>query len=370
MVTTLLVALSLSLAVVRAKKQATSHPVIKALSLAIGCPVCSQLVVEAYDLALAARRNATDSGKKWTEEALLEELETVCFPTTPNGAWLRRVTMERSGDSDIVVALSPRHGRCLSKCWTAADACSRLLDQDELAERLSSKLYKLKGSSATRFDVATFQSLAETACGRRCGQHPSRALELPIAAPSADKQLPRQELSMQSLSASARSQVMQAVGSEAFAPIEEREMEVEEMMERMARTSHAPGGGVDVFSRDEMMDLKDAMRRGDLARVAEIDPSLGAVSDDEFQMMRAMQQEEDASGGDNAAVSPDHHSSGEEDPDAAATADSAPPLPSDSRSPRDAARDGGAQASPRAGPEDGGGLWQSVWTALAAPFAG
>jgi hypothetical protein len=48
------------------------------------------------------------------------------------------------------------------------------------------------------------------------------------------------------------------------------------------------GPGLDVFSRDEMYKLQDAMRRGDRSALAELDPTSSDLTDEEFEMLSAM----------------------------------------------------------------------------------
>jgi hypothetical protein len=93
-----------------------------------------------------------------------------------------------------------------------------------------------------------------------------------------------------SRAAKGKVKVQAAWNAEPFEPIDHKEKEIEEMMERMTLEGRS-GPGMDVFSREEMMELRGAMNAGDYERVQELDPTFSSLDEREFDMLRQMGQE-------------------------------------------------------------------------------
>jgi hypothetical protein len=108
------------------------------------------------------------------------------------------------------------------------------------------------------------------------------------------------------------------LGAPALVPMASKEVEVEEMMFRMKhglkgkpsgkersdddddKRDDASGGrrgaagnpGLDVYSRDEMMGMREALQRGDREKLMELDPQSAELSDEEFHVLAQMHRNE------------------------------------------------------------------------------
>jgi hypothetical protein len=244
-----------------AKKKAT-HLAFKGAHPFIRCPVCVGAVTTAADRRDVLLANATAEGRKLREEDLwVDTLDVLCNPHTEAGDWLRRISWDVfTANNSVTMHFMQGWAHCRRQCTTAAEVCAELLQSDAIDD-LSPKL--LKGAPA--------DELIPFACAEQCSE-------------AAAKRVGRKH------------RVQAAWGAEKWEEIHDKEKEVEEMMERQVLQGQA-GPGVDVMSRDEMMGMQDAMRAGDQDRLAELDPAMGDLSDEEFAALRQMQLEKDANDG-------------------------------------------------------------------------
>jgi len=237
---------------VAAKKKAT-FPVLDGVSPFVRCDVCDAMVDAAVEFRDELVANATRDGVKLTEEAVIEtSLEHLCNPHTTNGDWLRRLhwTVDVVANT-VTFDFKNAFGRCKRMCWTGADICEKLMASED-ADDMSGLLYSNVAGAKIR------KAVCSSACR---AQRKAHAV------------------------AQKRGNVKMEWGAEAFEPIEASEKEVEEMMERMVLDGRS-GPGMDVFSRDEMRDLRGAMASGDFDRVQELDPTFADMDREDFDAMR------------------------------------------------------------------------------------
>ena len=238
-------------------KKLESFPVIRGVEPFVRCDVCHAMVEAAAEFRDEVVANATRDEVRVTEEAVIEaSIEHLCNPHTIGGDWLRRVdwAVDQSQKA-VVFRFRNAFGHCKRKCWTAADICRKLADADA-ADDFSGLLFR--GAKPGKIQQAV--------CGDACRSQKKAAAK--------------------ALKATTAGQGVKAAwGAEAFEPIGTQEKEVEEMMERMVLDGRS-GPGMDVFSRDEMHDLRGAMAAGDFDRVQELDPTFADMDRDDFDAMR------------------------------------------------------------------------------------
>jgi hypothetical protein len=253
-------------------KKKSSFPVITRVKPYIACDVCRELVAAAAFWRDEVVANCTTSGRKLTEGEVYEKaVESLCNPLTEGGDWLRRLDWQvDAAATSVTFAARSSFGKCKGKCYTGAEICRDIVDSDD-ADDFSGLLYSR----------AKAEKIIKTVCANACKAQRAAAKK----------------------AASGRSVLRRDWGAEQFEEIDEKEKEIEEMMERMTLDGKS-GPGMDVFSRDEMKELRTAMDTGDFDRVQELDPTFSDMDEADFNMMRHMAAAEDDRAGSGAQVDP------------------------------------------------------------------
>jgi hypothetical protein len=245
-------------------KKKSSFPVITGVKPYIACDVCRELVAAAAFWRDEVVANCTASGRKLTEGEVYEKaVESLCNPLTEGGDWLRRLDWQvDAAATSVTFAARSSFGKCKGKCYTGAEICRDIVDSDD-ADDFSGLLYSR----------AKAEKIIKTVCANACKAQRAAAKK----------------------AASGGSVLRRDWGAEQFEEIDEKEKEIEEMMERMTLDGKS-GPGMDVFSRDEMKELRTAMDTGDFDRVQELDPTFSDMDEADFNMMRHMAAAEDSVG--------------------------------------------------------------------------
>lgn len=243
------------------KQKGGAKPIAELVPV-IECDVCKQMAAEAYDGTEELRKNYSASRKTVREEDIFEQvLDDLCNPYATQGHWIRHADIVAV--TDVSASASKREftvefgsvvGKCRRECATVAETCVHIFD-GETADALSSWLLKNKKSR---------REVMSGLCDNFCVKKRSRKTK---------KVDPR-------------------AASEEIEGMEDRELEIERMMDSMQKTPQGPG--MQVFSRAEMMGLQDAMDEGDYDKAQELDPGMGDLSKEEFEMLRKMRTEESA----------------------------------------------------------------------------
>ena len=245
---------------VQAKKQLETFAVIKPLKPHLACPICRKLVHQGVEGMKDLKKSG--GGKITEDDVLSEVVETVCNPRHAGGHWMRKLdvvveTDAKTSKPSMVLQEREEAGKCRRECTTLADVCNGLLDGEDFDD-FSSMLFRKKSED-----------------------HIAQRLCTPLCSP---KYLKKEK---------AMSITAKEMDVEPHEPIESKELEVESMMDNMDRQRKPGTPGYDVFSRDEMYGLKDAMRDGDYERFKELDPTADQLSEEEFMALRQMQAAED-----------------------------------------------------------------------------
>jgi hypothetical protein len=260
------------LTMVEGKKELANYPVLRDAVPHVQCPVCKLLVSEAINATATLREGK--KGKKLTENDVVEEvLDLICHPRSKQGQWIRKLDLVyRPGQTDgnvgptLVVEQQDVLGTCRRECMTLADACTTVLDSDS-ADQLSPMLFKGK----------SLESITSSVCGSHwCSRKNLQRLNQKFPLTVDDRRT--------------------KYDVEDHEEIESKELEIEQMMDDMDRKKGNGQPGYDVFSRDEMLGLQDAMRSGDYNKFQELDPDAGELSEEDFAALREMQRSEESGG--------------------------------------------------------------------------
>lgn len=248
----------------------TSQPYAPSLVHRHSCEVCHYMIGKAYDAVEKIRNNATRRTPLKEDEILQDIIEPLCNPFHREGSWLRLLdiqTAEVHGSAPLrkTTLLRPteQYTKCKRDCATVAASCELVLQSDE-GEQLSGLLYRKKSLAV----------LEDTVCGAACeGSQRLRTSK------------PHREYL-------ATDKLIVELEKETVEYISEKELDMEEMMERMQRGREIGQPGVDVFTREEMMNMQDAIQKGDQAALEELDPAAADLSEEDFEMVRRMYQGE------------------------------------------------------------------------------
>ena len=376
-----------------------SHAIHHAAVPWIRCDVCTQMVANGYDITLrrreegvrdpkqlggeaapASKAKAKGSGKGAyiappREEEVMESLETLCNPFSENGWWIRYWGIAVSADR-TTAALEPLEDymQCKGHCLTIAEACQRVFDSPAL-DRFSGQLYKWRRSkedmqsSLCRSECAARDALvAEVAAGLAAEEEALRTKahtlaedgassgtgdgtksgSAKVATKTAKKSKPKKKKT-KSRSNKQQGSVVErlpkAIAAERHEPADDKQMDVEEMIDRMERQRDGSGKSpkMDVYSRDTITEMQAAMTHGTKAQAAMFDPHVSDLTDEEFAALQRMFKDEK---GEEYPVAPDF--------EAAAVARGERPGSDLGRSPPSAAAVGEATASNAATPKDAG----------------
>lgn len=222
------------------------------------CEVCRTMVYEAYDLATELHRNATERGYALREdEVITGVIEGVCNPYVKAGQWLRLIDIFVDPVTQISkLRALENYSKCKRKCTTLAGVCVAIID-GEACDGLPGMLLK-KSKSVDAIDTAICTPLcADT-------QH------------LRNKKLSKKDAS--------------EIESETPEAIDAKELDIEAVMDDMERARGGVGGAppMEVFSRDEMLGVQDAIMDGDLEKLMELDPSAADLSQEDLDYLRLM----------------------------------------------------------------------------------
>ena len=311
----------------------------------IRCSVCEHAMFHAVRNTLDYIADGNVRHRLREERLIDHVIEPLCRPLQQGGWWLRAADWggvapaEAAEDGDLP---SDGHGRtsknpigfklrdgvnykCGARCSTAAAACDSVVtDLADAADTMASVLIKNFQSlaDAAPEDESGAVRLAQLLVSRVCrgggkqsadgASGPSSSTSRPCsdAAASRNAQLLRKPAVRKAVAGAAPVQAMDS-----------KEVEVEEMMFKMKHglnakrdddndaASQAGGGpgaggstGADVYGRDEMLRMREALRTGDREALLELDPSSADLSDEEFAALSEMHRGEFGGGGADAAA--------------------------------------------------------------------
>jgi hypothetical protein len=270
-----------------AKKEKPSFkPFSEAVVDHFRCDVCDTMVREAFAMVADIRNNASRKTPLREEDILAEVVELICNPFANQGQWLRTLDLVvtaapgSSSTSGGYLKLQPRSDftKCKRGCTTLAAACERVIDSDD-ADNLSSFLFKGRPANADK--------LSKKICGNVCGSTSD-------AKKRASKVFP--------------AKLTAEILRDQPEMISAKEMEIEALMDNLERSHTVGTPGMDVYSRDEMLQMQDAIQDGDLDTLAGLDPSAQDLSTEEFEMLRQMYRGEAAGLDDAGEPSADQQS--------------------------------------------------------------
>lgn len=337
--------LSLSTLFVDAKKEVRSAAPVKAAIPHIRCSLCEHAM---FQIVRNTLDYISDSGTKHKlrEERLLDHvMEPVCMPFTPGGSWLRgadwdvvekgptnnatlRFRLRERGTSNsgeeeesatgaraaaAVAEERKTDYQCGERCATAAAACEELIvEHSDNADKITSVLVK---SFKPLLDSLTVPPTEENDHGGEEDDAPIQIAKALVGRVCKNSKRWRRCPSKKASSSSSSSSLSVAIlNAPPLIPMASKEVEVEEMMFRMKNglkgkpsnkerdnddddKSSAGGGaagnpGLDVYSRDEMMDMREALRTGDREKLMQLDPQSQDLSDEEFATLAEMHRQE------------------------------------------------------------------------------
>ena len=209
----------------------------------IGCSVCKAAVEEMH-LIISERREKAPY-KKLDENQIVDVMDSICDPDSPEGGWIRAIDVveeKQSGRRFLEFETPGGMGKCQKECRTIARSCNDLLEEDLDRDELSPILYKNT--------IKNPQELQEKVCkkmSKRCS----------------DKRVTTNK----PLAGSAKRV------DEMFEQVNEKDLEMEKMMKDMEKS----GLGGSIYSRDDMEDMQGMMS------------GMGDGSMDEDDMMEKME---------------------------------------------------------------------------------
>ncbi|CUG05090.1 membrane-associated protein, putative [Bodo saltans] len=221
------------------------------------CEICRTLVVEAYPIAEELHKNASRRGYALREEEVLSKVtEAICNPFVKAGQWIRLVHI-KANEKTLQTVLEPLefYSQCKRDCTTVANSCSSVVDTD-YGDDLPGLLLKLK----------PVEVIDEAVCKRIC--------------------IDTTAVRTKPLSA----KMIKEIAAEVPVEIDKKNLDIEEIMDDMERARGGYGGApkMDVFSRDEMMDVQRAILERDGSKLRDLDPSAEDLSDEELEYLQRM----------------------------------------------------------------------------------
>ena len=258
------------------KVRATAEPYTN-LVPHIRCSVCKLMVTTALSSVERVKNDGLKDGKGRFRQDFIDEniIDPLCHPHTEAGDWLRIIDW-KAGNFHIDLEEPPTSGwgRCGRKCWTAAVACEETQREGSFSEKLSAKIYTDLKNRVERSDEKD-ALYADRLCKKSCS----------VTLKAREKsQKVGEDLS--------------AITYEVWSEIDSGEKQVEEQMYTMELQQGMSKQGMDVFSRDEMQAMRDALNKGDRAGMEEFDPNAEELSDEELRELQQMMKEQAASWGD------------------------------------------------------------------------
>ncbi|EKF32656.1 hypothetical protein MOQ_003488 [Trypanosoma cruzi marinkellei] len=241
-----------------AKKEKPPHaPFPKDVVDAISCGVCNFMVRKAYSDVQLLFNASVETRVRVNEDDVLTAIEDVCNPFSEVGHWIRQITITHESDTApflLGVTRSSVYAKCKGICSTVVEACEAVMDHENM-DQLSPRLLRLhEYADAEAFANALCQS--SSICTERQG-----------------------------LSASRYEEVQNMIDADTVEEIDPKEMEIERMMDHMERKENRRQT---IFSRDEITSMQRAFLRGDKEAVAQVDPSIMDLSDEEFSALQSM----------------------------------------------------------------------------------
>jgi hypothetical protein len=264
-VVTLLSVLSVQMAAAK-KEKLTFNSYGSTVERRHSCEICRTMVVEAYPIAEELQKNATRRGYAVREDEVLSKVtEVICNPYVKAGQWLRLVSIKANKETRQTT-LEPLEyfTECRRDCTTMANSCSSIVDGD-YGDALPGLLLKLK----------PVEAIDEAICKNVCIDTTAVRTK-PLSAKLIDD-----------------------IAAEAPVEIDKKNLDIEEIMDDMERARGGYGGApkMDVYSRDEMMDVQRAILERDGSKLRDLDPSAEDLSDEELEYLQRMYAGED--GGDD-----------------------------------------------------------------------
>jgi hypothetical protein len=222
------------------------------------------------------------------DEVLGQVVEPACNPFHKQGQWLRLLRIKvndpqgGSGEDNIDLIALEEHSYCKRHCATLEAACWDVHDS-EAADAIPALLMK---------NTKSVDQIQDHVCKPFCSS---------AAVKKAWKtQIPEK--------------LLQAIRDEATETIPSKELEMESLMDSIEQ-QRVPGvPRMDVYSREEMLDMRTAIEEGDRERLVELDTSADHLSDKDLDYLRGLyskgtfEHDEEAQPEDGAQYDP-HQSS-------------------------------------------------------------
>lgn len=244
---------------------------------AIGCDVCAYTVGNALEQVQTQRDTLLKHGVTLREEEILTILEELCNPFKEGGEWIRRVTVttgvnSRTNRLGISTDVLDYYAACKRSCSSVRDLCERVISDDH-ADGLSAILLRIARS--TTETITTRENLREVT--REVCDPMSFCVGF-----TSFQQVVGDEMSAV---ADGSGPLQRIIADDAPKKVDEEEMEVERLMHKMQTVERKK---TDVFSREEIREMQDAIIRGDREAVAKLDPAIMDLTEEEFQSIRQM----------------------------------------------------------------------------------
>lgn len=249
---------------------------------AIGCDLCAHAVSNIHLQVEKLRKEAALKRLKLREDEVLTAMERSCNPFMEEGEWARRVLIlltrpeknQKSifavGNSDVRTAVLSYYSRCKRNCFTVKNMCEYIMDQSEL-DPLPATLLQ----AARNGEDITDEDLVRESITKVC--YPLEVCRN------------RAELSRNLNKELNSDQDPEGLRAEIEGDVPERidadEMEMERLMRKMWEEDRRKS---DVFPRDEITQLQDAIRRGDREAAKKLDPKSMDLTEEEFEELQAI----------------------------------------------------------------------------------
>ncbi|PWU97754.1 hypothetical protein C4B63_14g92 [Trypanosoma cruzi] len=241
-----------------AKKEKPPHaPFPKDVVDAISCGVCNFMVGKAYGDVQLLFNASVQTRVRVNEDDVLTAIEDLCNPFSDVGQWIRQITITHESDTApflLGVSRLPAYAKCKRVCSTVVEACEAVMDHENM-DQLSPRLLRLNEYAGAEA-FANALCLSSSICTERQG-----------------------------LSAAKYEEVRNMIDEDTVEEIDPKEMEIERMMDHMERKENRRQT---IFSRDEITSMQKAFLRGDKEAVAQVDPSIMDLSDEEFSALQSM----------------------------------------------------------------------------------
>jgi hypothetical protein len=207
----------------------------------IACDVCAGAVMNLHKQVTEARAEygpKSPKGKKMPEEVVSDILDGICRPTEDSGNWIRHLDIVSqaadSQDKKRKLILSPQEssGKCKVECETISKSCYDLMEE-EIDDRddLQAILYVDKKFSKYAGEGGDAK-LVDHVCKKMVGRCKST----------------------KTYSTSKYDRV-----DEEFAPVSDKDLEMEKLMAQMQSMPGMAGQGMNMYDRDDMGDMESMM---------------------------------------------------------------------------------------------------------------